>query len=82
MLGIAKDDYASLNHKINLASSSDLIITSAGVSKGDYDIVKDFIANRGEIQFWSVKMRPAKPIAFGWIKTNKEIKLCAPFLQL
>ena len=75
VLGIAKDDYDSLNHKINLASSSDLIITSAGVSKGDYDIVKDFIANRGEIQFWSVKMRPAKPIAFGWIKTNKEIKV-------
>ena len=75
VLGIAKDDYGSLNHKIDLASSSDLIITSAGVSKGDYDIVKEFITNRGEIQFWSVKMRPAKPIAFGWIKTNENIKI-------
>ena len=75
ILGIAQDDYNSLSRKIELASSSDLIITSAGVSKGDYDIVKNFISDRGEIQFWSVKMRPAKPIAFGWIKTNGDIKV-------
>jgi molybdopterin molybdotransferase len=75
ILGIAKDDYNSLNHKIELAASSDLIITSAGVSKGDYDIVKNFISDQGKIQFWSVKMRPAKPIVFGWIKTKGDIKI-------
>ena len=75
VLGIAKDNHDSLNEKIDLALSCDLIITSAGVSKGDYDIVKDFINNRGEIQFWSVKMRPAKPIAFGRINTNNDAKI-------
>ncbi|SVC23679.1 uncharacterized protein METZ01_LOCUS276533, partial [marine metagenome] len=75
LLGIAKDNHDSLNEKIDLALSCDLIITSAGVSKGDYDIVKDFINNQGEIQFWSVKMRPAKPIAFGWINTNNETRI-------
>ena len=75
VLGIAKDTHDSLKEKIELASSCDLIVTSAGVSKGDYDIVKDFINNIGEIQFWSVKMRPAKPIAFGCIDTNNRKKI-------
>ena len=75
ILGIARDTYSSLKEKINLASSCDLIITSAGVSKGDYDIVKDFINDRGEVRFWSVKMRPAKPIAFGWIDINNQKKI-------
>jgi len=35
------------------------------VSKGDYDMVKDVLAQHGKIDFWSVKMRPAKPLAFG-----------------
>ena len=42
-----------------------MLITSAGVSKGDYDMVKDVLAEHGEIAFWSVRMRPAKPLAFG-----------------
>ena len=75
VLGIAKDTHDSLKEKIELASSCDLIVTSAGVSKGDYDIVKDFINNIGEIQFWSVKMRPAKPIAFGSIDANNRKKI-------
>jgi len=45
--------------------SADLLITSAGVSKGDYDFVKDVLMQRGEIAFWSVRMRPARPLAFG-----------------
>ena len=42
-----------------------MLITSAGVSKGDYDMVKDVLGERGQIDFWSVRMRPAKPLAFG-----------------
>ena len=45
--------------------NADLLITTGGVSKGDYDIVKDVLAKRGKIEFWSVRMRPAKPLAFG-----------------
>ena len=64
-LGIAKDELDDLNRKLEEAVESDLVITTAGVSKGDYDIVKDVLTQRGDINFWSVRMRPAKPLAFG-----------------
>ena len=64
-LGIAKDDLDDLHRKLEEAADADLVITSAGVSKGDYDIVKDVLTQRGDINFWSVRMRPAKPLAFG-----------------
>ena len=65
ILGIARDNLGDLNAKLESAVGSDLVITSAGVSKGDYDIVKDVLNERGEMNFWSVRMRPAKPLAFG-----------------
>ena len=45
-------------------------ITSAGVSKGDYDIVKDVLSSKGNLNFWSVRMRPAKPLAFGLLNSG------------
>jgi molybdopterin molybdotransferase len=45
-----------------------MLITSGGVSLGDYDVVKDVLAEQGEIGFWSVRMKPGKPIAFGTIR--------------
>ena len=36
-----------------------------GGSKGDYDFIKDVLTANGEIAFWSVRMRPARPLAFG-----------------
>jgi len=65
ILGIARDNMEDLNAKLEAAAGADMVITSAGVSKGDYDIVKDVLNERGEMNFWSVRMRPAKPLAFG-----------------
>ena len=65
MLGIARDNLDSMNTKLQEGLESDILITSAGVSKGDYDMVKDVLAQHGKIDFWSVRMRPAKPLAFG-----------------
>ena len=65
ILGIAQDTVESLNDKLEGIQGSDLVITSAGVSKGDYDVVKDVLNDKGNINFWSVRMRPAKPLAFG-----------------
>ena len=65
MLGIAGDNLESMNDKLEEGLTADMLLTSAGVSRGDYDIVKDVLASRGEIDFWSVRMRPAKPLAFG-----------------
>lgn len=65
LLGIARDNLDSMNAKLREAMEADMLITSAGVSKGDYDMVKDVLAEHGRIAFWSVRMRPAKPLAFG-----------------
>ena len=70
VLGIARDNMESLKSKIAEGVDADMVITSAGVSKGDYDIVKDVLAQEGEIAFWMVKMKPARPLAFGLLKTR------------
>ncbi len=67
-LGIARDNLADLRQKLDRSAGADLLVTSAGVSKGDYDIVKDVLTQRGDINFWSVSMRPAKPLAFGLLR--------------
>jgi molybdopterin molybdotransferase len=72
ILGVARDNEAALVAKIRQAQSADLLITSGGVSAGDYDLVKDILAKEGEIGFWTVRMKPGKPLAFGSIRgTNK-----------
>lgn len=65
LLGIAKDEMKSLEAKVREGMRADMLITSAGVSRGDYDIVKDVLMQQGEVAFWTVRMRPAKPLAFG-----------------
>lgn len=68
-LGIARDNLEDLTRKIRagIDAGADLFITSAGVSVGDYDIVKDVLNREGEMHFWQVNMKPGKPLAFGLI---------------
>jgi molybdopterin molybdotransferase len=66
-LGVARDTAESLREKLSQAIGSDLIITSGGVSVGDFDLVKEIMAEQGEINFWRINMRPGKPVAFGQI---------------
>jgi len=68
ILGIALDNEASLVTKLRQGSDADMLITSGGVSAGDYDMVKDVLVKEGEITFWTVRMKPGKPLAFGTIK--------------
>ncbi len=67
MLGIARDQAQELTERIRtgLAQGVDLFLTSGGVSVGDFDLVKDVLAAEGEINFWRVRMKPGKPLAFG-----------------
>ena len=69
LLGIAHDRVEELTAKIEagLAQDVDLLLTSGGVSVGDFDLVKDVLAAEGEIAFWRVRMKPGKPLAFGHI---------------
>ena len=66
-LGIAQDTEESLREKFSEAMQADLIITSGGVSVGDFDLVKNIMAEQGQINFWRINMRPGKPVAFGHI---------------
>ncbi len=68
ILGIALDSEDSLVTRLRQGLDTDMLITTGGVSAGDYDIVKDVLAKEGEITFWTVRMKPGKPLAFGTIK--------------
>jgi molybdopterin molybdotransferase len=69
-LGVAKDDYESVRHLFERALylRVDLILSSAGVSVGAFDFVKEVIETNGKMDFWRVNMRPGKPLAFGEYK--------------
>ena len=69
LLGIACDQVETLTERIRagLAQGIDLLLTSGGVSVGDFDVVKEVLAAEGEMGFWRVRMKPGKPLAFGKI---------------
>ena len=70
-LGIAKDKPEELEAKLKEGFDCDLILTSGGVSVGDYDLVKFILAKMGvDIKFWKVAMRPGKPLVFGMISAD------------
>jgi molybdopterin molybdotransferase len=72
VLGIARDDADSLHEHIARAQGSDLLITTAGASVGDHDLVKDVLEAIGfELEFWRVRMRPGSPFSFGWLKLGE-----------
>jgi molybdopterin molybdotransferase len=65
-LGIVKDNPSALTETINYAiNNSDIVISSGGVSVGDYDYIDNILASLGaEIHFRAVQMRPGKPLTF------------------
>lgn len=64
-LGIARDREEDLRAKLDAARGFDLLLTSGGVSVGDYDLVKQMLTARGAMAFWRVRLKPGKPLAFG-----------------
>jgi len=68
-LGIAKDRKEAIEQKLSQGLRADVLVSSAGVSVGDYDYVRDVLSDLGmEMIFWKVAMRPGKPLAFGTIR--------------
>lgn len=68
ILGIGRDNKAELVEKFQTVRRADVILSSGGVSVGDYDFVKDVMGDIGNaMHFWRVAMRPGKPLAFGSI---------------
>lgn len=76
-LGVAKDNFNDIKSKLDsaLESEIDLIISTAGVSVGVYDFIREVILEDGNLNFWKVNIRPGKPLTFGEYKKK-------PFLGL
>lgn len=67
-LGIVRDKRSKLAAAFRKALRYDAVMTSGGVSVGDYDLVKEALGDVGvEMQFWRVAQRPGHPMAFGRI---------------
>lgn len=66
-LGVAKDSREAVTELFDNAvhEQVDLIISSAGVSVGAFDFIKEVVEANGNMDFWRVNMRPGKPLAFG-----------------
>jgi molybdopterin molybdotransferase len=66
-LGVAKDTREAVQALLEkaVALNVDLILSSAGVSVGAFDFVKQVLEANGKMDFWRVNMRPGKPVAFG-----------------
>jgi len=67
--GIVGDDETALRATLDeAAGTADAVITSGGVSMGEYDMVKAVLADLGTVAFWKVAQQPGKPFAFGRIE--------------
>ena len=65
MLPIARDDPEDIERTIKEASDADFILSSGGVSVGDFDYLKQVLEEMGaETLFWRVAMKPGKPLLF------------------
>jgi len=65
-LGIAPDDPAQLADRLRAAEGCDLIVTSGGVSVGDFDYTRRVVSELGgTLSLWRVRMRPGAPLGFG-----------------
>jgi molybdopterin molybdotransferase len=65
-LGVAPDRLGEIEARLAAGRSADALISSAGVSVGDHDLVREALARLGvDLHLWKVNMRPGKPIAFG-----------------
>ncbi len=65
-VGIVPDDAATFRDALSdQLVRADLVVTSGGVSEGDFDIVKESLRSLGTVWFGGVKMQPGKPQGFG-----------------
>jgi molybdopterin molybdotransferase len=67
-LGVATDSLTVIEERLRWAAA-DILVSSAGVSVGEFDFVKEAFTKAGaELHLWQVSMRPGKPITFGSLK--------------
>ncbi|MGH7388860.1 MAG: molybdopterin molybdotransferase MoeA [Candidatus Rokuibacteriota bacterium] len=65
-VGVAADRLEIIEERLRWATSADVLISSAGVSVGEADLVREALVRTGaQLHLWQVSMRPGKPITFG-----------------
>ena len=65
-LGVASDRLEVIEARVRAGRDADVLVSSAGVSVGDLDLVREALTRAGaELHLWQVSMRPGKPITFG-----------------
>jgi molybdopterin molybdotransferase len=70
-LGVVRDDEAALEAILrDAAASHDAIITSGGVSMGEYDVVKAVLSRIADMRWMQIAIKPAKPFAFGLLEAG------------
>ena len=72
-IGIARDTADDLRHALGNAAFGDVVVTSGGVSVGDHDHVKPVVNAMGTLDFWSIALRPGRPLAFGELQTKRGV---------
>lgn len=66
MLPVAPDDVDAIAARLEDASAADVVLSTGGVSVGEYDLVHEALRRIGvEIELWKVRIKPGKPITFG-----------------
>lgn len=84
-LGVVRDQPDALEKALrSAAASADVVLTSGGVSVGEADLTKQLLQTFGDVAFWSLAMRPGRPLAFGrvWSGDRPGVGLPALFFGL
>ncbi len=75
-VGTARDDPDDIRARLDRAAACDLIVTSAGISVGEFDHLRRVLDGMGlELKFWRVRMRPGAPLGFGLLRGKPWIGL-------
>jgi molybdopterin molybdotransferase len=75
-LGVARDTKDSLRDHFARATGADLLVTTAGVSVGEHDLVREVVTELGcDMKLWRIRMRPGAPLGFGLLGTMPWIGL-------
>ena len=75
-MGTARDDPEDIRSRLERATACDLIVTSAGISVGEFDHLRRVLDAMGvDLKFWRVRMRPGAPLGFGLLRGKPWIGL-------
>src|SRR6202012_6284584 len=80
-LGVVRDEPAALEAALHsAASNADVVLTSGAVSVGEADFTQQLLQTFGDVAFWSLAMRPGRPLAFGRVWSGERPGLGLPAL--